>query len=138
MSALRKLEIAAPHVLNWPPEPEVMINYVRNCARQFAGIGGAPVVALVTSDPAPFGANTVIDITDANSGVDFNSIVITLEGAGAFAAGVFSAGFQGSSSGFATITDGFRITIDPETEFAFSQVVDIVVIVEDQAGNPSA
>jgi len=104
--------------------------------KQFTGAGLPPIASKISpSSPALAGSNIVIDVTDAHAGVLLSSILIKVEGTIAFQGGNFQTGFNGPQSAVATIIGGFRVTIDPETDFAFSQVVDIDVTADDLAGN---
>ena len=76
--------------------------------------------------------NIYMELDDDSSGVDSTTINVTINGVAAITAGVFQSGYSG------TITAdglGFNVTINPDSNFSFSQVVDVVVDVDDLSGN---
>ncbi|KKM20584.1 hypothetical protein LCGC14_1644030, partial [marine sediment metagenome] len=104
--------------------------------KQFTGQGTAPTSTLVSpSTPATPGENIILDLSDVGGGVDLSTVLVTVEGVSAFQAGVFASPYNGPASTYSVIAGGYRVIIDPETNFAFGQVIDIVVNAEDFAGN---
>lgn len=108
----------------------------------FTGIGTAPTVTLISptngATGVARGTNIVIDITDANSGVDISSVQVTVEGVVAFSNETFGLGIDPGTSSVVAIANGYRITLDPASSLAWGLVVNIVVTGADLAGNPIA
>lgn len=100
-------------------------------------LSGAVRVALDTS--------IVVDITDVGSGVDQTTIVVEVNHAGGGletaytgSSDTFSAPYDGTGSAVAVITDGFRITLDPTTDFDSASVVSVRVQADDSAAVPNS
>ena len=63
--ASRVLEVAARHALYWPAEQEARIDYARNCARLFAGIGTASDTAVQITEQCAAWAGDEQTVKDA-------------------------------------------------------------------------
>lgn len=79
-------------------------------------------------------ANVVLELTDTGAGLDEASVVLTVEGAVAYSGGVEQPGFTVTKL---AIADGFRYTINPDTNFGSYQTVDVGVYAEDLATIPN-
>lgn len=106
---------------------------------EFEGAGAAPVITLVSPANGSTGVarshNVVLEITDADSGVDLSTVVVSVEGSTVFTGREFQPGFTGPTSRVIAISHGYRVTIDPIVDFNFGEVVDISVTASDNVGN---
>ncbi len=107
----------------------------------FAGLGVGPGVVLVSPTSGATGVkrdhNVIVEVTDTGSGVDLSSIVAIIAGGTAVTGGTIQPGFDGPAASIIAVANGYRITMDPTTDFTFGEVVDITVTANDNVGNPS-
>lgn len=75
-------------------------------------------------------ANIVLKIVDNNKVIS-NSIVIKINSVEAFSNGAFLSGYDGSESSISNIPKGFKITIDPVSNFVTNQVIVVSVKADD-------
>jgi len=90
----------------------------------------------------PVNTDITVEITD-DEGVKDDSINIWIDrGAGfvlVFAQGEtpqFKSGYDGPSSAVTNILGGFRVVIDPDTDFETGELIHVKVAALDLAGNP--
>lgn len=76
--------------------------------------------------------NIYFELDDTQSGVDSATLTVTIEGGNAILSGVFQSGYTGTISADGL---GFNVTINPDVNFSYSQVVNVVVDVDDNVGN---
>ncbi|GEM_PF-5324450 len=75
----------------------------------------------------PVNSNVVFEIHDTGSGVNRNSIRVDVEGT------VYRAGIPGFST--VNLPDGYRVTINPASNFPYSTQIDVAIDARDDAGN---
>lgn len=96
---------------------------------------------LQNEDPAPLETNVakdtniVVEVVDDGFGVDAATVVIQVEGVPAWSGDAQQSGFAVTKT---VISGGYRYTINPDSDFAYDQVVDIEVDADDSAVPPNS
>jgi len=103
----------------------------------------APVVTPVdpTDDEGdvPLDSSVILDITDVDSGVDVNSVIIAIGGVTAWQADAPAPGYSGSRtvilSGDGSYALGFRYTLYPDVDLLYGTLYTVLVDASDVTGN---
>ncbi len=75
----------------------------------------------------PINSNVVFEIHDAGSGVDLSTVQVDVSGT------VYQQGISGFS--YVTISDGYRVTINPASNFPYGTVIPVAIDASDNEGN---
>lgn len=107
---------------------------------EFTGIGVAPTVELLSpvdgATDVPRPTDILLGFSDTGSGVNRDTIQVTIEGDDAVVDGVIATAFKGPRSYVEIQSDGsIQINLDPVANFVFGEEVEIDAIAADNAGN---
>jgi hypothetical protein len=99
----------------------------------------APTLQNQSPAPSDIGvprtSNVVLEIVDTSgTGINAASVVLTVAGSTAWTGDAAQPGF---SVGKSAVTDGFRYTINPDTDFPYSTTIQIGVVASDNATTPN-